>query len=194
MADVADKGFSAGHVLVVCTGNVCRSPYIERVLAHELSGTGISVSSAGTGALVGQPIDPQSAHRIAATGADVDGFAARQVTREDIAAADLVIAVTRSHVDAVVELNPRALRSTFSLPDLSDLLAEARSSDIDAAPGPNRVAKVAATAVLMRGRAHPRQWSASGITDPFRQKSEVFDQMVWEIQETLPAVVRALRD
>ncbi|KGN32986.1 protein tyrosine phosphatase [Knoellia sinensis KCTC 19936] len=183
----------SGRVLVVCTGNVCRSPYIERVLAHQLNGSGVTVTSAGTGALVGYPIDPESARRVAAAGASPDGFAARQISREDIAAADLVIAASREHVDEVVALNPRALRSAFSLPDLADLLAAATYDDVVSAPGANRVAKVAATAVRMRGRVHPRPLSASGIVDPFRQKPEVIDRMVHEIEATLPIVVSALR-
>ena len=104
----ADRSAPSGHILVVCTGNICRSPYLERVLEHELAGTGISVSSAGTGALVGSPIDPESASRLRATGADADGFAARQVTRELVAGADLIIGATREHISEVVPLYPRA--------------------------------------------------------------------------------------
>ena len=52
-----DARGQAGSILVVCTGNVCRSPYIERRLRHELAGTGIEVTSAGTRALVGHDMD-----------------------------------------------------------------------------------------------------------------------------------------
>src|SRR5450759_4050488 len=47
------------RILIVCTGNICRSPFIERLLQHELDSPGngfeqgIIVRSAGTGALVG---------------------------------------------------------------------------------------------------------------------------------------------
>ena len=39
-------------ILVVCTGNVCRSPYFERVLAADLAGLPVRVEGAGTGALL----------------------------------------------------------------------------------------------------------------------------------------------
>lgn len=188
-----DANGSSGHVLIVCTGNVCRSPYIERVLAHELAGTGITVSSAGTGALVGSPVDAQSASRIAGVGALADGFAARQITRDIVAEADLVISATRDHLSAVVPLHPRALRYSFALHDLGDLLAEVSEADIEAAPGANRVAKVAAAAIAKRGTVNPRLPEESGIIDPFRRDAPVFDQMVDEVSQSLPAVVSALK-
>ena len=65
---------SAGSVLVVCTGNVCRSPYIERRLRHELAGTGIEVTSAGTRALVGRDMDAGSRDILQRSGVDADGW------------------------------------------------------------------------------------------------------------------------
>ncbi|CAN7343493.1 low molecular weight phosphatase family protein [Knoellia sp. LjRoot47] len=189
----SDHQTTNGRILVVCTGNICRSPYIERVLAHELSGTGIAVSSAGTGALVGSPVDPESARRLVAVGANAEGFAARQITREIVAASDLVIGATREHLSEVVPLHPRALRYSFALHDLGDLLAAVTPEEIAAAPGHNRVAKVAAAAISKRGIVHPRLPEQSGIVDPFRRDPEVFDQMVTEISSSLPAVVAALR-
>lgn len=182
-----------GRILVVCTGNICRSPYIERVLAHELAGTGISVSSAGTGALVGAPIDPESAVRLRAVGADADNYAARQVTREIVASSDLIIAATREHLSQVVPIHPRALRYGFALHDLGDLLAAVTPEEIAAAPGDNHVAKVAAAAIAKRGVVAPRLPADSSIVDPFRRQPQVFDQMVAEISSSLPAVVKALR-
>ena len=182
-----------GRILVVCTGNVCRSPYLERVLAHELAGTGIAVSSAGPGALVSAPMDPQSARRLVAAGASPEGFLAQQITRDMVAAADLVIAATREHLSEVVPLHPRALRYSFALRDLGDLLAVVTPEEIAAAPGDNRVARVAAAAISKRGIVNPRLLEDSGVIDPFRRGPEVFDQMADEIADSLPAVVAALR-
>lgn len=193
MAPNADPQTRSGHVLVVCTGNVCRSPYIERVLARELAGTSISTSSAGTGALIGAPIDPQSVSRIVAAGGDPERFAARQLTREIVSSADLIVAATREHLSQVVPLHPRALRYGFALHDLGDLLADVTPDAIDAAPGDNHVARVAAAAIAKRGVVNPRLPPDSRIVDPYRQSKHVFDQMVAEIATSLPAVFRALR-
>lgn len=178
---------------MVCTGNICRSPYLERLLAHELVGTDIVVASAGTGALVDAPIDPDSASRLVAAGGNPDGFAARQVTRPIVADADLVIGATREHLSSIVPLHPRALRYAFALTDLGDLLAAVTPAEIEAAAGDNRVAKVAAAAIAKRGIVNPRLPENSGIIDPYRRPAEIFDQMVAEINASLPPVLQALR-
>ena len=47
------------HISFICTGNICRSPAIERLFRSAFAGgSGVAVHSAGTGALVGQPIQP----------------------------------------------------------------------------------------------------------------------------------------
>lgn len=184
---------ASGRILVVCTGNVCRSPYVERVLAHALDGTDIVVSSAGTAALVGEPVDEQSAVRISKAGADPSGFTARQLSRTMIAEADLVICATRDHVDSVARAYPRALRYAFALTDLGHLLARVTEAEIIASPGANRIARVAAAAISKRPSVHPRPPDEAGIVDPFRREGSVFDQMVRQVARSLPAVVTALR-
>ena len=58
-------------ILVVCTGNICRSPIAERFLRHALPG--MKIDSAGTGALIGHEAD-ESAVKIAALhGLSLDG-------------------------------------------------------------------------------------------------------------------------
>ncbi|HSP60467.1 MAG TPA: low molecular weight phosphatase family protein, partial [Ornithinimicrobium sp.] len=63
---------ATGRILVVCTGNVCRSPLVERLLQDGLDerwGTGrFVVRSAGTGALVDHPMDERSAEVLTGLG------------------------------------------------------------------------------------------------------------------------------
>ena len=130
-----------GRILVVCTGNICRSPYIERRLADLLADTDAVVSSAGTRALIGAPIEPGSAQLLEAAGGSTADFASRQITPAMLAEADLVIAATQMHRAESVRVNPRVLRRTFTLGELADLLrdadlvAEAADTDPDAALG-----------------------------------------------------------
>ena len=58
-------------ILVVCVGNICRSPTGEALLISKLEGRGIEVSSAGLGALVGKPVDTTAAQVMAAAGCEV---------------------------------------------------------------------------------------------------------------------------
>jgi protein-tyrosine phosphatase len=182
-----------GSVLVVCTGNICRSPYIERLLASALADTGITVSSAGTGALVGHAMHPSSAVRTREAGADPDGFVARQLTADMVKEADLIIAASREHAGEAIALAPRAMKYAFSLPDLADLLEGCDPAQIEAAPGANHVAKVAAAAKDRRGSTHPRQGEDALIVDPYQREESVFTEMEQRVAEFLPPVVAALR-
>lgn len=182
-----------GEVLVICTGNICRSPYIERFLAHELAGTDVGVSSAGVEALVGAPIHPSSARRLEELGASAEGFAARQLTAGLVRSADLIIGATREHIAAAAQISPTALRKGFALLDLGDLLRDVPLEDVAEAPGATRVAKVVSAAIARRGVANLRTPAEAAITDPFRQGEEVYDAMARDVAEAAPALVRALR-
>ncbi|GAB3681836.1 arsenate reductase/protein-tyrosine-phosphatase family protein [Angustibacter aerolatus] len=109
------------RVLVVCTGNVCRSPLVERLLRQRLGTDAVDVSSAGTQALVGEPMTDPAAAELAALGGDPDGASARQLTAA-LLDVDLVVTATREHRRQVVQLQPRALRRTFTLRELARLL------------------------------------------------------------------------
>lgn len=69
-------------VLVVCTGNICRSPMAAAVLSKKAQEADyrLQVASAGTGALVGCSPPPAAVEVMAETGIDISGHRARQLT------------------------------------------------------------------------------------------------------------------
>lgn len=88
-------------ILLVCTGNTCRSPLAEVLLRRALSEEGVEgveVASAGTGALGGEPASEGSYLVALENGLDLAAHRARAVTREMLAEADLVLAMGRSHL------------------------------------------------------------------------------------------------
>ena len=85
------------RILVVCTGNICRSPIVEGWLKTKLPGK--IVESAGTGALVGEGADPDSVAVAADHGIDLTRHRARQLTGQLLREADLVLALDRTHAD-----------------------------------------------------------------------------------------------
>lgn len=187
---------SPGSVLVVCTGNICRSPYIERLLRVGLVGTGIEVSSAGTDALVGSAMDPEAAARLVAAGGDPTGFSARQLTPEIVASADLVLTATRAHRADVVRLQPRALRCTFALADFHDLVRDlppGSGSSPFATAEDSILTRLVDGAASRRGVHHLRQAGDADIVDPYRQKGSVFDAMAAQVRAVLPPVVATFR-
>src|SRR6266487_4367262 len=113
MAEPLTAG-SAFRVLVVCAGNVCRSPLAERLIRARLAaalGGGAErflVASAGTEAVAGTPMDQRAAAVARSLGADPDGFRAQPVSADLVAGADLVLTATREHRAAVVRLHPPA--------------------------------------------------------------------------------------
>ncbi|WP_038212307.1 low molecular weight protein-tyrosine-phosphatase [Xenophilus azovorans] len=100
-------------VLVVCIGNICRSPMGQVLLAQALPG--VSVSSAGTGALAGHPADAAAQALMARRGLDLGAHRARQISPELCRQADLILAMDdtqRRHIEA---LYPPARGRVFRL-------------------------------------------------------------------------------
>ncbi len=104
-----------GRILVVCIGNVCRSPMAECVLRERLRGRSVAVESAGLAALVGQPIDPLAASVLAERGMSADSHVARQVDASMVRAADLVLVMEKKQVLAMHALTEEAFGKTFPL-------------------------------------------------------------------------------
>jgi protein-tyrosine phosphatase len=82
-----------GHVLVVCAGNICRSPMAAALLADRLDS--VSVESAGLTALVGQDADPLAISLMSERNLDIRPHRARQLVTRMAAAADLVLVMDR---------------------------------------------------------------------------------------------------
>lgn len=95
------------RVLVVCTGNICRSPLAEAWLQN-VWGSAAHVESAGTGALVGHTADPLAIQVAAFAGLDLSSHRARQVDLKMLRTADLVLAMEASHRDFLIRMAPWA--------------------------------------------------------------------------------------
>ena len=181
-----------GSILVVCTGNVCRSPYIERRLRHELSGTGIEVTSAGAQALVGHDMDAGTREQLQLNGLDTDGFVARQLTADLLSRADLVVASAREHRAFAARLHPAAMSRTVTLCDLSDLLSAVTAEELEApSPDVSWVRRVGIAAARRRGSVPARQ-DGVDILDPIGGPPSLFARMAADVDEALVPVVRAL--
>lgn len=188
-----------GQILVVCTGNICRSPLLERVLQHALDqrwGSGaVAVRSAGTRGLEGRPMDPQAAERLAGfDGLSAPDFTARRLTAAMVAQADLVLTATRQHRGLVAQAHPRALRYAFTVLDLADLVGDLRPQDVDATgeDGPAWVRALTAAAATRRGLRPPLAPEAADIVDPYGRDAATYDRMAEQVRETLPVLTAAL--
>lgn len=92
------------RVLLVCMGNICRSPTAEGVLRHYIKnnrlGDRVEVDSAGThGYHVGEAPDCRTQRAAAARGYNLTQFRARKVARQDLDYFDLILAMDKSNLD-----------------------------------------------------------------------------------------------
>ena len=98
-------------ILVVCVGNICRSPTGERLLRERLPGR--QVSSAGVSALVDKPADKVASEVAQQHGLSLEGHSARQLTRELCQDADLILVMEKGHISAVTAIDPGARGKTM---------------------------------------------------------------------------------
>lgn len=177
------------RILVVCQGNICRSPYAERVLRHHLSAHDVDVSSAGSGPLVDHPVEPNAAALLQQRGVDPSDHRARRLTRELIDESDLVLAVDREHRTAVVQLLPRAVRKTFTVLEAARLVELVDRTELGGSPA-ERVQRLPALLVGVR-RQHPSGPEHDDVPDPYRRGPAAFASMADLLD---PALDRLLTD
>lgn len=95
-------------ILVVCKGNICRSPMAEQVLRRiaAADSLGVTIVSAGLAAVIDAPVDPAAERVLLAHGLSAAGHRSRQITREDLDRADRVLAMEQRHLAALLALSP----------------------------------------------------------------------------------------
>lgn len=103
------------NVLLVCVGNVCRSPIAECLLRNALPGTGTVVGSAGLAALAGQPMDATAAALLGERGLDPSPHRARQLTAALLHESDLILAMEQPQLVQLGRMAPEITGRTFLL-------------------------------------------------------------------------------
>ncbi|PIB53228.1 phosphotyrosine protein phosphatase [Pseudomonas sp. 2822-17] len=103
------------NILIVCIGNICRSPTAEHLLGAALSPCGIQVRSAGLAALRDHPLEPTAGQVLLEHGHIPQAHKARQLNVEAVSEADLILVMEQRHIDGVLNLAPEARGKVFLL-------------------------------------------------------------------------------
>ncbi|WP_447907950.1 arsenate reductase/protein-tyrosine-phosphatase family protein [Serratia fonticola] len=98
-------------ILVVCVGNICRSPTGERLLKKMLPNK--RIASAGLGALVGKPADSTATKVAFESGLSLEGHCGQQLTSDMCRDYDLILVMEKRHIDAVCRLAPEVRGKTM---------------------------------------------------------------------------------
>lgn len=178
------------RILVVCTGNVCRSPIGELLLTRYLEGTSIEVSSAGTRGLPSHRIDPSSARLLDAAGIDSDEFRSRRLTRPIAMSADLILCFEKRHRRDIVSLAPTAVRHTFLLGEFAQMCEYcARRRMVSGLTIQERLMSVVRRSAMIR----PMLGESPDIVDPIGKDFEVFRQAAEETNTAIRRILTSMR-
>jgi protein-tyrosine phosphatase len=178
------------EILLVCLGNVCRSPLAEHVLRMRIGELlpdegRVSVASAGVRALTGQPMDPKAAAELQRLGGDASAFRARQLTGVIVTGADLVLTATRAIRSRVLEEAPRALKRTFTMRELAAIV---RAPAFKEQPVESTGALVAAAA-SWRGAVEVHDYD---IADPIGRSAEFHRDVADVVDVDSTSIARAV--
>jgi len=189
------------RILIVCTGNICRSPLAAALLSSRVDERRVSIESAGTRALVGRPMTDETATIARELGVAerlVDSHRARQLDEDALRGADLVLALSREHRRSVVELSPSHVRSSFTLREFARLSADASDDELaEIAAGP-RAARRARRIVTWLGERRtpdrlPRKASDDDVPDPYGGDRGTYDRSTAAIVPAVDAAARLFR-
>jgi protein-tyrosine-phosphatase len=179
-------------VLIVCTGNICRSPMGEALLRSHLAARGVDarVHSAGTLAW-GGPATGNAGLVMRERGLSLEGHLSRSLTDRMIEDADLVLGMTRDHVW-------RATRGVADATDRTFLVGELRR--LGGAAGPRLVADGetvrawAARAAALRppGRAGAVGRAGDEVADPVGEPLAVYRRTAERLDRDLVAIAALL--
>jgi glycine hydroxymethyltransferase len=193
-----------GSILVVCTGNICRSPMAAGILRDRLArrGVDIDVLSSGVAGWEGSGATDEAVRAAGELGVDISGHVARRFSPSQLSEADLVVAMTEEHAAAITQSSPHASVRTFTLKELVNLLDHSSETQTegdgaaDAVPvGGDAVARLrhaVMEADRRRAEGDVAPSADTDIADPLGLGLEAYRATAWELEQLTDRLVDSI--
>ena len=178
------------RIIMVCTGNICRSPMAEQMLRQKFAERNIKnvvIDSAGVYAMEGEPMTIEATNSMRAAGYAPTTHIAKQATSEVIATANLVLTATQDHRSDVVRTLTRSNRFTFTIKEFANLAAYVAAPDPDVElPVATDLADKLVITSMARGYAP--ELADADIEDPYQRGQQVFNATREELEPLLQQI------
>lgn len=168
------------RIVLVCTGNRCRSPVAEACLRSYARGLPLEVGSAGLLDLGTAPPLAEVLEAGRALGLDLSSHRARPLSAVDLSGADLVLGLERNHVSVAVVEGGVPYDRAFTLIEIVRLLERVTPPESD---DPVHRARLA-VALANHARKSTRAFAGGlDLPDPFGGRKSAFSDMAERVSD-----------
>jgi len=170
------------RVLMVCTGNICRSPAMHYLAARDWAGAA-EVTSAGTYAETGMDATPEIRRSAAASGLTIPRHRPTQLTAALVSRADLVLVATESHARWIAGEMGGLPAHVFGLKQAAELARRA-----DAPAGASGAERLRGAALALRAEHDREPVPLRSLDDPWARDQGTYDRVMGEIVDAIEAI------
>jgi protein-tyrosine phosphatase len=184
-----------GSILVVCTGNICRSPvaegFLRRLLVERLGDRAPEVSSVGLSGWEGSPAHPDSVRAALDWEVDISSHVARRMLPEHTDGPDLILAMAEEHAEGAFRLSPESVPRLFTLKELVRLLEALPPADSGRLDDDAPRERIRAAHHLRHSGFQGNRYDQD-VSDPLGMPTETFRAVAWEIHQWSQRLVDGL--
>lgn len=188
------------RILLVCTGNTCRSPMAEAMLRRMAAYRRITlaVRSAGVSTMDGMPISVPALESLRKREIEHTGTS-RALTLEVVDWADLILTMTSSHKRSLLQWFPQAVDKTYTLKEFAyqdeQLLEDI--AELEKLYGEMQIQQALGGQLTDQDRKRllelEKRIPSFDIADPFGGSQTIYDECSFEIEEALEKLLDKLK-